>query len=214
MNELVKKLEKAGIVPVIKFKNPEKDALPLGKALEKGKMTFAEVTFRAEGAEKAIKIMSEGCPSLIVGAGTVLSVSQADKALEAGAKFIVSPGFDAELVSYALKKNVLVIPGCETASEFQAAVKAGLGIVKFFPAEQSGGIAKLKALSAPFPFVKIMPTGGISLENLSSYLSCPSVIACGGSFMVKDSLIESERWDKVSELCLDCVRIAEEAKNE
>ena len=184
MTEMNERISRIGVVPVIKLNHPERDAAELGKALCAGGVPVAEVTFRAAGAEIAIKLMKEANPDMIVGAGTVTSTEQIDKVIEAGGEFIVSPGFDPELVAYAQKKNIPIFPGCTTASEYHQALKFGLELIKFFPAEQSGGLAKIKALSAPFPMFKVMPTGGISLKNLKDYLSCPVIAACGGSYMV------------------------------
>ncbi len=174
---------------------------------------MAEVTFRAAGAPDAIRIMRETCPEMIVGAGTVLTAAQIDEALDAGAEFIVTPGFDPELVAYAQKKNVPIFPGCTTPTDYHAALKFGLEVLKFFPAEQSGGLAKIKAMSAPFPMFKIMPTGGVNLKNLKEYLSSPVVAACGGSYMVTSELIEGQRWDEITDLCKKSVEIVKEARD-
>ena len=207
------KISEIGIVPVIKLNYPERDAAHLGKALCEGGVPVAEVTFRAEGADKAIKLMKEACPEMLVGAGTVTNIGQIERALEAGADFLVSPGFDEELVLYALKKGVPYYPGCTTASEYQLALKAGLELIKFFPAEQSGGLAKIKALAAPFPMFKVMPTGGISLKNLKEYISCPAIAACGGSYMVTADLIDNRKFEEITELCKKSVQIIKEARN-
>lgn len=212
MNSIDKTIASIGIVPVIKLSNPERDGASLAKALVRGGVNVAEVTFRAEGADKAIKLMKQACPDMLVGAGTVLTVSQIDEALEAGASFIVSPGFDVELVRYCKAKGVPVYPGCTTPTEYQMGIKEGLEVLKFFPAEQSGGVAKIKAMSAPFPMVKVMPTGGISLKNLSDYISCKAVCACGGSYMVTSDLIENGRWDEITDLCKKTVEIIREVR--
>jgi 2-dehydro-3-deoxyphosphogluconate aldolase/(4S)-4-hydroxy-2-oxoglutarate aldolase len=145
-------------------------------------------------------------------AGTVTATAQIDAVIEAGGDFIVSPGFDPELVAYAQEKGIAVYPGCTTASEYHQALKFGLEVIKFFPAEQSGGLAKIKALAAPFPMFKVMPTGGISLKNLKEYLSCPVIAACGGSYMVTAELIDSNRWDEITALCRKSREIVEEAR--
>ena len=213
MNAMNEKISAIGVVPVIKLNHPERDAAELGKALCAGGVPVAEVTFRAAGAEIAIKLMKEANPDMIVGAGTVTSTEQIDKVIEAGGEFIVSPGFDPELVAYAQKKNIPIFPGCTTASEYHQALKFGLELIKFFPAEQSGGLAKIKALSAPFPMFKVMPTGGISLKNLKDYLSCPVIAACGGSYMVTADLIDNNKWDEITELCRKSREIVEEARS-
>ena len=205
-------IENTGIIPVIKLNNPEKDALPLAEALLGGGIPIAEITFRAAGADTAIRKIRSAYPEMTVGAGTVICEEQVDRAIDAGASFVISPGFDPDLVRYCINKKVPVFPGCTTASEYQLAVKLGLEVVKFFPAEQSGGIEKIKALSAPFPGLKVIPTGGINLSNLKEYLSCKAVCACGGSYMVSSGLIENGRWDEIRELCERSVGIVKEAR--
>ncbi len=207
------KVTSIGVVPVIKLNNPTRDAAPLAKALCAGGVPVAEVTFRAAGADEAIRLMKEACPDILVGAGTVLTKEHVDKAMAAGAQFIVSPGFDPELVAYCQEKGIAVYPGCTTPTDYHAALKFGLEVVKFFPAEQSGGLAKIKAMSAPFPMFKVMPTGGISLKNLKEYLSCPVICACGGSYMVTADLIDNQKWDEITELCKQSVEIVKEARN-
>lgn len=212
MDSISKRISEIGVVPVIKLSHPERDAAPLAKALTAGGVPVAEVTFRAAGADIAIRAMKETCPDMIVGAGTVLTTAQIDKALEAGAQFIVTPGFDPELVAYCQKKNIPVFPGCTTPTDYHAALKFGLEVLKFFPAEQSGGLAKIKAMNAPFPMIKVMPTGGISLKNLKEYLASPVIAACGGSYMVTASLIEDQKWDEIISLCKQSVAIVKEAR--
>ncbi len=212
MSSINKRVSDIGVVPVIKLNNPLKDAAPLAKALCAGGVPVAEITFRAAGADEAIRIMKETCPDMLVGAGTVLTTEQVDKALAAGAEFIVSPGFDPELVAYCQSKNLPIYPGCTTPTDYHAALKFGLEVVKFFPAEQSGGLAKIKAMSAPFPMFKVMPTGGISLKNLKEYISCPVICACGGSYMVTADLIDNGKWDEITELCKQSVEIVKSAR--
>ena len=212
MNTMNERISKIGVVPVIKLNHPERDAVALGKALCAGGVPVAEITFRAAGADKAIKLMKEACPEMLVGAGTVTTTEQIDKVIEAGGDFIVSPGFDPELVAYAQEKNLPIFPGCTTASEYHQALKFGLELIKFFPAEESGGLAKIKALSAPFPQFKVMPTGGISLKNLADYIKAPVIAACGGSYMVTAALIDNNKWDEITELCKKSREIVEEAR--
>ncbi len=212
MTEMNRKISEIGVVPVIKLNHPERDAAPLAHALCEGGIPVAEVTFRAAGADVAIRLMKEACPEMIVGAGTVLTTEQIDRAQAAGAEFIVSPGFDPELVSYAQSKNLPIYPGCTTPTDYHAALKFGLEVLKFFPAEQSGGLAKIKAMSAPFPMFKVMPTGGISLKNLKEYLSSPVIAACGGSYMVTADLIDNQKWDEIIALCRQSVKIVKEAR--
>ena len=212
MNELQQKISQIGVVPVIKLSNPQRDAKPLADALCAGGVPVAEVTFRATGAAEAIRIMAESHPEMLVGAGTVLTTEQIDKALAAGAQFIVSPGFDPELVAYSQEKNIPIYPGCTTATEYHTALKYDLSVLKFFPAEQSGGLAKIKAMSAPFPMFKIMPTGGINLKNLKEYISCPVIAACGGSYMCTADLVDNQKWDEIIDLCKKSVEIVKEAR--
>ena len=213
MSDINKRISEIGVVPVIKLNNPERDAAPLAKALCAGNVPVAEVTFRAAGADTAIRLMKEACPDMLVGAGTVLTKEHVDKALAAGASFIVTPGFDPELVAYCQEKNLPIYPGCTTPTDYHAALKFGLEVLKFFPAEQSGGLAKIKAMSAPFPMFKVMPTGGISLKNLKEYLSCPVICACGGSYMVTAELIDNQKWEEITELCKQSAEIVKEARN-
>ena len=212
MHTISQKISEIGFVPVIKLANPERDAKPLALALCAGGIPVAEVTFRAAGADTAIRLMKEACPDMLVGAGTVLNEEQIDRAIAAGAEFIVSPGLDCELVRYAQSKNIPIYPGCTTPTDYHAACRLGLEVLKFFPAEQSGGLAKIKAMSSPFPMFKVMPTGGISLKNLKEYLSCPVICACGGSYMVTPELIEGQRWDEITELCRKSVQTVKEAR--
>ena len=212
MTEMNKRISAIGVVPVIKLNHPERDAAALGKALCAGGVPVAEITFRAAGADTAIRLMKEACPDMLVGAGTVTNTAQIDAVIAAGGDFIVSPGFDPELVAYAQEKGVPIYPGCTTASEYHQALKFGLEVIKFFPAEQSGGLAKINALSGPFPMFKVMPTGGISLKNLKEYLASPIIAACGGSYMVTAELIDSNKWDEITELCRKSVEIVKEAR--
>lgn len=174
---------------------------------------MAEVTFRAAGAATAIRLMKEACPDMIVGAGTVLTTAQIDEALAAGAQFIVTPGLDAELVKYSQEKNIPIFPGCTTPTDYHVAYKLGLEVLKFFPAEQSGGLAKIKAMNAPFPMFKVMPTGGISLKNLGEYAKASVIAACGGSYMVTADLIDNQKWGEITDLCKQSVAIVKEARN-
>ena len=213
MNEFNQAISAIGVVPVIKLSNPEQDAAPLAKALCAGGVPVAEVTFRAAGADTAIRLMREACPEMIVGAGTVTAREHIDATIAAGGQFIVTPGFDPELVAYAQKKNIPIFPGCTTPTDYHTAYKLGLEVLKFFPAEQSGGLAKIKAMSAPFPMFKVMPTGGISLKNLAEYIKAPVICACGGSYMVTADLIDNNKWDEITELCKKSVEIVKEARN-
>lgn len=208
--QMEEKIAELKVVPVVVLEDA-KDAAPLAKALCEGGLPCAEVTFRTAAAKDSIKAMSEAYPEMLVGAGTVLTKEQVDSAVEAGAKFIVSPGFDPEIVDYCLEKEIPVFPGCITPSEVAQAVKRGLRVVKFFPAEQFGGVATIKELSAPYVGLKFMPTGGVSAKNLKEYLACKPIVACGGSWMVKKDLIEAGEFDKIRELTKEAVSLANEA---
>lgn len=195
------------VVPVVVL-NEVKDAEPLADALVKGGLPCAEVTFRTAAAEESIRIMAEKYPDMLVGAGTVLTIEQVDRAVKAGAKFIVSPGFDPEIVDYCLEKEIPIFPGIVTPSEAAQAVKRGLKVVKFFPAEQFGGVSTIKALAAPYTMLKFMPTGGVSTKNLKDYLSCDKIICCGGSWMVKGDMIKTGEFDKIAEMTKEAVALA------
>ena len=212
MNELQKKVSAVGVVPVIKLTNPQRDAAPLSDALCAGGVPIAEITFRAAGAAEGIRIMAESHPEMLVGAGTVLTTAQVDEAVNAGASFIVTPGLDIEIVKYCQEKGVTIFPGCTTPTDYHAAYKLGLEVLKFFPAEQSGGLDKIKAMAAPFPMFKVMPTGGISLKNLGTYAANPVICACGGSYMVTADLIEGGKWDEITALCKQSIEIVKEAR--
>ena len=212
MNQLQQKISAIGVVPVIKLTNPTRDAKPLADALCAGGVPVAEITFRAAGAADAIRIMAESRPEMLVGAGTVLTTAQVDEAVNAGASFIVTPGLDIDIVKYCQEKGVTIFPGCTTPTDYHAAYKLGLEVLKFFPAEQSGGLDKIKAMSAPFPMFKVMPTGGISLKNLGTYAANSVICACGGSYMVTADLIEGGKWDEITELCKKSIEIVKEAR--
>ncbi|EET58798.1 2-dehydro-3-deoxyphosphogluconate aldolase/4-hydroxy-2-oxoglutarate aldolase [Marvinbryantia formatexigens DSM 14469] len=211
MKSMEEQFKEVGVVPVVVL-NDAKDALPLADALVEGGLPCAEVTFRTDAAEESIRLMAEKYPDMLVGAGTVLTVDQVDRAVGAGAKFIVSPGFDPEIVDYCISKEIPVFPGCITPSEVAQAVKRGLKVVKFFPAEQAGGIAMIKAMAAPYTMVKFMPTGGISAKNLRSYLECDKILCCGGSWMVKGDLIKAGEFDKIREMTKEAVALAAEIR--
>lgn len=206
MNAVLEKISKIGIVPVVKIDRVE-DAVPLAKALCNGGLPCAEVTFRTDAAAGAIKAMTENFPDMCVGAGTVLNAAQVDAAVEAGAQFIVSPGLNPNTVKYCISKNVPITPGTSSPSDIEQAIELGLDVVKFFPAEQSGGLAKIKAMAAPYVNMKFMPTGGISAKNLTSYLDFNKIIACGGSWMVPGDLITAGEWDKIEQLTREAVQI-------
>lgn len=204
MNPIVEEISKIGIVPVIAL-DDAKDAKPLAEALCKGGIPCAEVTFRTAAAEESIRIMAQEFPDMLVGAGTVLTTEQADGAIAAGAKFIVSPGLNPKVVAHVLAKGVPMLPGTANPSDVEAALELGLEVVKFFPAEAAGGIKMIKAMSAPYGKVKFMPTGGISADNLKEYLDFNKIVACGGSWMVKKDLVAAGKFDEIEALCREAV---------
>ena len=204
MNDVLVKLGKIGIVPVIAL-DDAKDALPLGKALLAGGIACAEVTFRTAAAEDVIRTLTKELPEMLTGAGTVLTTEQVDRAVAAGAKFIVSPGLNPKVVEYCVNKGIPVTPGCSTPSDVEIALEYGLDVVKFFPAEASGGIAMIKAMSAPSGGVKFMPTGGINAGNINNYLSFNKVLACGGSWMVDKKLIAAGNFAEIERLSREAV---------
>ena len=205
MNAVLDKISKIGIVPVVKINRAE-DALPLANALCAGGLPCAEITFRTDAAAEAIKIMTEHFPQMCVGAGTVLTTGQVDAAIAAGAQFIVSPGLNPRIVRYCIEKKIPITPGTSSPSELEQAIELGLDVVKIFPAEQSGGLAKIKAMAAPYTNMKFMPTGGIHAGNLNSYLDFDRVIACGGSWMVPGGLIDAGSFTEIEQLVRDAVR--------
>ena len=208
MKSIEERFAELKVVPVVVL-NDVKDAAPLAKALVEGGLPCAEVTFRTDAAAESIRIMTEVYPDMLVGAGTVLTTEQVVRAVEAGAKFIVSPGFDPEIVDYCIGKNIPVFPGCISPSEVAQAVKRGLKVVKFFPAEQAGGLAMIKAMAAPYNMLKFMPTGGINTKNLKEYLACDKILCCGGSWMVKGDMVEAGEFDKIQKLTEEARALAE-----
>jgi 2-dehydro-3-deoxyphosphogluconate aldolase/(4S)-4-hydroxy-2-oxoglutarate aldolase len=206
MNAILEQIGKLGIVPVVKIDNAA-DAVSLGKALIDGGLPLAEITFRTAAAPEAISNVSKAYPEMLVGAGTVLTVDQAKKAVESGSKFIVSPGFNPAVVEYCVKNNIPITPGCSNPSDIEMALGFGLEVVKFFPAEAFGGLNTLKAMSAPYGMMKFIPTGGIDAKNLNDYLAFPKVLACGGSWMVKDELIKSGNFAEITRLTREAVNL-------
>lgn len=208
--DMMKQIEEMGIVPVVVIEDA-KQALPLAEALCAGGLPCAEVTFRTAAARDAIREMKKK-ENMLVGAGTVLTTDQVDEAVDAGAEFIVSPGFNRKVVRHCQEKGIPVIPGVCTPTEVEMALEEGLEVVKFFPAEAAGGIAMIKAMSAPYGSVRFMPTGGITMENLADYLSCNKVIACGGSFMVSKKLIAENQFEKIEELTREAVALCKKIR--
>lgn len=216
MNEILNdiilnKLGEFGIVPVVVL-DDVKDAEPLAKALCDGGLPLAEVTFRTDAAEESIRVMSKKFPEMLIGAGTVLTTEQVDRAVQAGAKFIVSPGLNPKVVAYCVEKGIPITPGTSNASDIEAALELGLKVVKFFPAEQAGGLAMIKALAAPYVGVKFMPTGGLNATNVREYLAYDRILACGGSWMVKGDLIKAGDFEKICEMTKEAVQIVKESR--
>lgn len=204
MHPILEQISQIGLVPVIKLDNPDQ-AVDLAAALKNGGIPVAEITFRAAGADRAIAAIAKALPDVLVGAGTVVTVEQVKKAVDAGAKYIISPGFDPEVVGYCVEHNIPITPGCTNPSEVSIATKMGLEVVKFFPAEAAGGLKVLKALAGPFPKMRFIPTGGIGPDNLGSYLAFDRIIACGGSWMVPEKMLKESDWDGITALAKKAV---------
>ena len=211
MHEVLERIKEMGIVPVVVI-DDVKNAIPLAKALCEGGLPCAGVTFRTDAAEEAIRIMAEQFPDMLIGAGTVLTIDQVDRAVAAGAKFIVSPGLNPNIVKYCVDKGILITPGCMSPSDIEIALENGLEVVKFFPAEPAGGLKMIKAIAAPYVNMKFMPTGGINIKNVKEYLLYDRIVACGGSWMVKDSLMKSGEFDKITELVKEAVQVVKESR--
>ncbi len=211
MNAVLEQFAKIGIIPVVVL-DDAKDAEALGNALVAGGLPAAEVTFRTAAAEESIRIMAEKCPGLLVGAGTVLTTEQVDRAVAAGAKFIVSPGLNPKVVQHCLEIGVPVTPGTQTPTEMEQALELGLDVVKFFPAEPAGGLKMIKAVAAPYTTLKFMPTGGISASNVRDYLAYDRILACGGSWMVKKDLVKAGKWDEITALVREAADIVKEMR--
>ncbi|MDO5563733.1 MAG: bifunctional 4-hydroxy-2-oxoglutarate aldolase/2-dehydro-3-deoxy-phosphogluconate aldolase [Eubacteriales bacterium] len=204
MNDVDKKIYQSGIIPVVVI-DDENKAIPLTNALINGGLDIIEITFRTKKAKEVINIISSNFPDVLVGAGTILNIEQAKEAIECGAKYIVSPGFDEKLVKYCLDNKIPVYPGIQTASELTKAIGYGIQIVKIFPIEEMGGIKMVNALGAAFPNVKFMPTGGINFDNVDDYFKSKKVIAIGGSFIVKKDLIKNNEFEKITSLTKDTI---------
>ena len=211
MQELVEQIKSAGIVPVVKI-DDAKDAVKLAAALRNGGINCAEITFRTGAAKEAIRLISEEYPDMLIAAGTVLTVKQADDAIAAGAKFIVSPGLNPIVVKHCIEKGYPVIPGVCTPSEVEQAMSLGLTYLKFFPAEAAGGVKMIKAMAAPYTNIRFMPTGGINTSNLADYLNCKAVFACGGSWMVPSDKIADGKFDEIEKLTAGAVKLLKEIR--
>ncbi len=211
MDKVLEEIHKIGIIPVVVLEDAKK-ARPLGHALCDGGLPCAEVTFRTSAAEEAIRILSEECPQMLIGAGTVLTTEQVDRAVGAGARFIVSPGLNPRIVKYCVEKGILIIPGCATPSDIEQALENGLEAVKFFPAEPAGGLKMVRALAGPYVNMRFIPTGGIDAKNIQSYLTYGRVLACGGSWMVKKELIGAGDFRKIEKLAKEAVEIVQASR--
>ncbi len=211
MSELIDRFQEIGIVPVVVL-DDAKDAAPLAEAMIKGNLPVAEVTFRTAAAEESIRIMAEKYPDMLVGAGTVLTIEQVDRAVAAGAKFIVTPGTNPRIISYCVEHNIPITPGTCNPSNVETVLEFGIDVVKFFPAEPSGGLKYIKAIAAPYTNVRFMPTGGISEKNIRDYLAYDRIVACGGSWMVKKDLVAAGNWDEITRLCQEAVDIVKEVR--
>ena len=205
MNDVLQQISNIGIIPVIAIEDAEQ-AVPLARALVAGGLPAAEVTFRTAAGEEAIRRIAKEVPEMLVGAGTVLTKEQADRALAAGAQFIVSPGFNPEVTRYVIEKGALMMPGTATPGEMEQAMSMGLDVVKFFPAEQNGGVAKLKALAGPYTNLRWMPTGGVNTKNMMDYLGFDKIVACGGTSMGKKDLVNGQKGDEITAICKDAVK--------
>ncbi|MBY7767799.1 bifunctional 4-hydroxy-2-oxoglutarate aldolase/2-dehydro-3-deoxy-phosphogluconate aldolase [Vibrio fluvialis] len=206
MSDIKQQIKALKIIPVIAIDNAE-DIIPLGKVLVENGLPVAEITFRSDAAEEAIRLLRESQPEMLIGAGTVLNRAQVIAAKEAGATFIVSPGFNPNTVRACQELGIEIIPGVNNPSAVEAALEMGLTTMKFFPAEPSGGISMVKSLLAPYTDLQLMPTGGIKPSNVNDYLAIPRVIACGGTWMVDKSLIENGEWEELARLTREAVAL-------
>jgi 2-dehydro-3-deoxyphosphogluconate aldolase/(4S)-4-hydroxy-2-oxoglutarate aldolase len=211
MTDMMLQLKQIGIIPVVVLYD-KLDAVPLAECLMEGGLPCAEVTFRTAAAEESIRLMAKTFPEMIIGAGTVLTTEQANRAIDAGAKFIVSPGFNPKVTEYVLKKGVPMTPGVCTPTEIEAAMQYDLDVLKFFPAEPSGGLKMIKALAAAYVNLQFMPTGGINAENVKDYLKYDRIVACGGSWMVNGSLIKDGKFDEIKKLVREAADIVKEIR--
>ena len=200
--DVLARLARAGVVPVVVLEDA-KDAVPTAKAMLAGGVDVMEITFRTAAAADSIKAVADSCPDMLVGAGTVLNLTQCKLAVEMGAKFIVSPGFDAEVVDWCIANNIPVTPGCVTPTEITAAVNRGLKVIKFFPANVYGGLNAMKNLSAPFVGIKFLPTGGVNAANIKEYIDAPFIHAVGGSWVCPKDAVKAGDWGKITALCAE-----------
>lgn len=203
--DVLNRIGELGVVPVVKIEDPTK-AVPLAESFLQGGLPLAEITFRTSAAEASIRAISEQVPDVIVGAGTVITTEQVDRAIDAGAKFIVSPGFNAKVVQHCLDRNIPVTPGCSSPSDIEQAIELGLNVVKVFPAEVIGGLSFIKAIAAPYPQMKFLPTGGIGLHNLNEYLANDRIHACGGSWLAPNALLANDDFAAITDIVRETMR--------
>ena len=213
MDKLIARFRTLGIIPVVAIENA-KDAGKLGEALIKGGLACIEITFRTAAAQESIAILAKQFPQMLIGAGTVLTVEQAQIAVDNGATFLVTPGFDQAVVEWSLEKDMPIFPGVATSTEINMALRNGLTTLKFFPAQALGGVSTLKAISGPYGDVSFIPTGGINPQNLGDYLALPSVTACGGSWLAKKTLIASGEFETITKLTAEAIQIAKDTRSE
>lgn len=205
MNQVIEQISNIGIIPVIAFNSVE-EAVPLCKALVAGGLPAAEVTFRTACAEECIRTIAKEVPEMLLGAGTVLTIDQADRAMAAGAKFIVAPGYDPQVTQHVIDKGGIMMPGTATSGEMQQAINQGCEAIKFFPAEANGGVAMLKNIGAALKGARWMCTGGVNAKNVNDYLGYPQIIAVGGTWMCKSDMIKAGEWDKITAMCKEAVK--------
>ena len=208
MNEILARIGEIGLVPVIKLESADQ-ALPLGEALVAGGIPVAEITFRTQAAAASIRALRSALPGLLVGAGTVLSVEQAETAFEAGARFIVSPSFNSAVVDWCLARGLPVLPGVTGPEGIERGMERGLELFKFFPAEAAGGVRYIKAVAAPYREVRFVPTGGVTAANLAEYLGVPAVVACGGTWIAPPDAIREHRWEAIASAAAEAVSIGQ-----
>lgn len=211
MNKLIEEISVAGIVPVVKLDSPD-DAIPLARALRNGGINCAEITFRTDAAKESIERISKEFPDMLVAAGTVLTPKQADDAMSAGARFIVSPGLNPTVVKHCVDKGYPIIPGVATPTEVELAMSLGLTYLKFFPAEAAGGVNMIKSMAAPYTAIRFMPTGGVNIKNVADYLNCKAVYACGGSWMVPADKIAAGDFAEIEKMTADAVALLKEIR--
>lgn len=211
MNSAMKQLGEAGVLPLMTVNDPT-DAVKVGEALLTGGLPVAEVTFRTDAAEDAIRLMAKELPELLLGAGTILTTQQADRARDAGAKFCVSPGFNPSVVSHCNAMGFPIAPGVCTPTDIEAAMEHGLTVLKFFPAEAMGGLKTLKAIAAPYSSIRFIPTGGVNAASLPGYLGFKKVLACGGSWLAPNELIDAGKFDEIARLATEAVAIVRAAR--